>query len=302
MSPARTREAEHEVMRKWRYRAMTAGFRPRLLLSLSLVALAAWAERAPALVEEVLVTHAGTDDAVIQRPSGECWWLDLRQDCFGIRDFKGRTVLLWSPTADVTTAARLLVPERDASCPIWQADTLRRDARAAYAGDVPGAGLRAVRQALGLLGYENGLSHPGWTPEAARALHRFCAAKGLDASPRGMRRVVAALALEVVRGHRVTPDATRLARLLSEQAAELAPYLARIGDGSPPRPAPTHIGFVAPGGALVRLGDGTRWEPRAEARPLVALWRVGDEVIAGDGRIANGRTGDLVRAVRLEER
>ena len=279
---------------------MTSGFRLLLLPSLALLALAAWADRASALIEEVLVTHAGTDDAVIQRPSGECWWLDLRQDCFGIRNFRGRTVLLWSPTADVTTAARLLVPELDASCPIWQADTLRRDARPAYAGDVPGAGLRAVRHALDLLGFESGLAHPGWTPEAALALRRFCAARGLDASPDGMRRVVVALALEIVRGRRVTPDATRLARLLSEQAGLLAPYLARVGDGSPPRAAPTHIDFVAPDGSLVHLGDGTRWKPLAEARPLVALWQAGDQVIASDGRIANGRTGDLARAVRLE--
>lgn len=56
---------------------MTYRFRLRLLLPPALLAFAAWADRAPALIEEVLVTRAGTDDAVIQRLSGECWWQDF---------------------------------------------------------------------------------------------------------------------------------------------------------------------------------------------------------------------------------
>ena len=267
---------------------MMSGFRSLPLPSLALLALAVWADGTSAHIEEVLVTHAGTDDAMIQRPSGECWWLDLRQDCFGIRNFKGRTVLLWSPTADVTTAARLLVPELDASCPIWQADTLRRNARPSYASDVPGAGLRAVRQALNLLGYESDLSHPGWTPEAALALRRFCSARGLVASPDGMRRVLVALALEIVRDRRVTPDATRLARLLSEQAGLLARYLARVGDGSPPRAAPTRVDFVAP---TARSSVSATARAGARSRRRGPSWPSGRRAIRSLRATAGSRTG-----------
>ena len=255
---------------------------------------------ARARLEEVLVTHGGTDDAVVERATGERWWLDVRQDCLGIRDCVGRTVLLWSPAAGITTESRLLVPERGLSCPIWQADTLDRAAPPRYSGDPPGAAVRALRQALETLDYDCGRPSPSWTPETALAFQRFREARRLDASPRGLRRAVISLALEVIRGRPAIAASPRLARILSDQLDPLVAYLSRpVGAGARWEP-PTWIRAVAEDGACVTLGDGTRWQPAAEPRARVTRWRDGDEVVACSGRLVNGRTGEMVWATRLE--
>jgi len=275
----------------------TSRFTP--ITGLVLALLAAAATTAHALVEEVLLTHAGTDDAMIERASGERWWLDVRQDCFGIREFLGRTLLVWSPTGAITTRSRLLIPERDLSCPIWQADTLSRAARPRYAQDPPGAGIRALRQSLEMLGYDCGPPSPGWTPQAALAFQRFRETRRLDTSPQGLRRAVASLALDVMRGRQVTGTALRLSRTLSEHSDLLVGYLSRAGSGTSACGEPTFVRDVAPDGALVTLGDGTRWHPVAEAGPVVARWQSGDQALACSGRLVNGRTGEMVRAMRL---
>ena len=125
-------------------------------LVLSLLALAPPPARA-LILQEVLVTHAGTDDAVVDLPSGERLWLDLRQDCFSLRGRTGWTVLLWSPDPFVSTRSLLLLPEWDVSCPIWQVDTLPLVKPAKQIpSEVPVEGLRARRPRPG------GTVRPGW--------------------------------------------------------------------------------------------------------------------------------------------
>jgi hypothetical protein len=136
-----------------------------------------------ALVQEVVVTHAGTDDAVVDLASGERLWLDLRQDCLVLRGRAGWTVLLWSPDSYVSTRSLLLLPEWDVSCPIWQVDTLPPAKPASTALEAPTEGLRAMRQSLELLGYNCGTpAETGWRSGAsARANDSRPRLRGCDA-------------------------------------------------------------------------------------------------------------------------
>jgi hypothetical protein len=268
-------------------------------LVLSLLALAPPPARA--VVEEVLVTQAGTDDAVVDRAGGERLWLDLHQDCLALRGRVGWTALLWSPDSNVTTRSLLLLPEWDASCPIWQVDTLPPAKPARPAPEVPLEGLRAMRQALEWLGYDCGPpAQPGWTPEAGLAFLRFREGKRLDASPQGMRRAVTSLALDVMRGRQVTGTSQRLARIISDQLDPLVAHLSGPGSAGARCGLPTWIRQVAENGALVTLGDGTRWQPAAELRAQVARWQEGDDVVTCSGRLINARSGEMARATRLE--
>lgn len=272
---------------------------PGLLLSLIALALP---QPARALVQEVLVTHAGTDDAVVDLPSGERLWLDLRQDCFELRGRTGWTVLLWSPDPFVSTRSLLLLPEWDATCPVWQVDTLSAGKSAKrIPPDAPIEGLRAMRQALELLGYDCGPpAEAGWNPEAGLAFLRFREGKRLETSPQGLRRAVTSLALDVMRGRQPTGTSQRLARIISDQLDALVSFLSRPGSAGPRCGAPAWLRSVAEAGALVTLADGTRWQPAAESRARVARWQDGDELVVCSGRLVNTRTGEMARATRLE--
>jgi hypothetical protein len=279
-------------------RASVLGLVPGLLLSL--LALAP-PRPACALVQEVVVTHAGTDDAVVDLASGERLWLDLRQDCLALRGRVGWSVLLWSPEPQVSTRSLLLLPEWDLSCPIWQVDTLPPAKTARIALEAPTEGLRAMRQALELLGYDCGPpAEAGWSPEAGLAFLRFRESKRLETSPQGLRRAVTSLALDVMRGRQASGTSQRLARIISDQLDALVSHLSSPGSAGARCGAETWLRSVADEGALVTLGDGTRWQPAAEQRAQVARWQDGDALVACSGRLVNVRTGGMARATRLE--
>ncbi len=269
-------------------------------LLLSLLALAP-PQPARARVQEVLVTHTGTDDAVVDLASGERLWLDLRQDCPALRGRAGWTILLWSPDAQVSTRSLLLLPEWGVSCPIWQVDTLPPARSATIEPEVPAEGLLAMRRALESLGYDCGpLAEAGWSPESGLAFLRFRESKRLETSPQGLRRAVTSLALDVMRGRQATGTSQRLARIISDQLDPLVAYLSRPGSAGARCGATTWLRSVAEDGALVTLADGTRWLPAAGQRAQVARWQDGDDLVACSGRLVNARTGEMARATRLE--
>jgi hypothetical protein len=269
-------------------------------IALVLLGLAA-APPARAALEQVLVTQAGMDDALVDLTSGEQVWLDLHQDCLALRGRVGWTVLIWSPEPSISTQSRLLLPELDLSCPIWKVDTLDQAKPSKRPAPVPTEGLRAMRQSLELLGYDCGPpAEAGWTPETAQAFLRFRETKRLDPSPQGLRRAVTSLALDVMRGRQATGTSQRLARIISDQLDPLVSYLSGPGGTGARCGLPTWIRLVAEDGALITLGDGTRWQPAAEQRALVARWQDGDDLVVCSSRLVNSRTGELARATRLE--
>ena len=268
-------------------------------LMLSLLALAPLPARG--VVEQVLVSHAGTDDAIVDLATGERLWLDLHQDCLVLRGRVGWSVLLWSPDPEVSTRSLLLLPESDTSCPIWQVDTLPPGKSTKAAREEPTDGLRAMRQSLELLGYDCGPpARAGWIPETAQAFLRFRESKRLESSPQGLRRAVTSLALDVMRGRQATGTSQRLARIISDQLDALVSYLSRPGGVGARCGAPTWLRSVTDEGALVTLADGTRWQPAAGQRVLVTHWQDGDELVGCSGRLVNTRTGEMARASRLE--
>ena len=281
---------------------MTRASIRRLVTGLILSLLALAPAPARALVQEVVVTHAGTDDAVVDLASGERLWLDLRQNCLVLRGRAGWTVLLWSPDPFVSTRSLLLLPEWDASCPVWQVDTLSPAKSAKQIPpEVPTDGLRAMRQSLELLGYDCGPpAEAGWNPEAGLAFLRFRESKRLETSPQGLRRAVTSLALDVMRGRQASGTSQRLARIISDQLDALVSYLSRPGSAGARCGATTWLRSVADEGALVTLADGTHWQPAAGQRALVARWQDGDDLVVCSGRLVNARTGEMARATRLE--
>ena len=255
---------------------------------------------ARAWLEQVLVVRAGEYDAVIERATGERFRLDLHEDCLALRGHGGSSVLLWSPEPGISSRSLLLVPEWDLSCPVWQVDTLERARSASRVPAVPTEGLRAMRQALELLGLDCGPPGRDWTPDVAQAFLRFREGKHLDATGQGLRRTVTSLALDVMRGRQATGTSQRLARVISDQLDPLVGYLMGAGGGGATCSTPTWVRAVAEQGALVTLADGTRWQPAATARPWVARWQNDDDLLVCSARLVNARTGEMAPATRLE--
>ncbi len=258
------------------------------------------APAARAAVEEVVVTRFGPDMAVIERPSGERWRLGLGTGCrLDQRGFQSRAVLIWSPAGALTTEARFLVPELDLSCAIAAVDSLA-PAKPAAAVPEPVEGLKAMRQALELLGYDCGPhTESPWNAETGQAFLAFRQSRRLESTPQGLRRAVTSLALDVMKGRQPTGTSLRLARVISDFLDPLVAWLSRPGAAGAHCTAPTWIRQVAEDGSLVTLGDGTRWQPLAEDRALAARWQASDDVLVCSGRLVDARTGEMVRAVQV---
>jgi hypothetical protein len=250
-------------------------------------------------IEEVRITHAGLDDAVVERPSGERWWLDVRQTCFPLRSYVGRTVLAWAPSLLFRGETRLLLPELGTTCPVWSADSLGGGGRP-LAPPEPVEGLRAMREALELLGYDCGPPGREWTPEAGQAFTKFRETKRLDSSLHGLRRAVTSLALDTMRGRQTTGTALRLSRIMSDHLDPLVERLSRPGPGNSKCSLPTWIRRVAEDGSLVRLADDTSWVPARKSWPVVAGWQASDDVFVCSSRLVNWRTGEMVYALPEE--
>ncbi len=267
----------------------------------ALLALLAAAPAARAAVEEVRVTEVSTDAVVIERLSGERWRLGLGQETHpDQRNFPDRTVLLWTPSAALSTEARLLAPDIDFVCAVTRLDSLGPAKSSRLEAVEPVEGLRAMRQALELIGYDCGPpSETPWTLEAGQAFLRFRESRRLDASTHGIRRAVTSLALDVMKGRQTTGTGLRLARIISDYLDPLVAWLSRPGAAGARCAAATWIRQVADDGSLVTLGDATHWQPLAEARAVVMRWQASDDVTVCSRRLVNWRTGEMARAVQL---
>ena len=275
---------------------------PRLSLVtlFAAVLLASSAASAQAEVEEVMLIRASEDDAVIERANGDRYRLDLRQSCPVAQGLTGRKVLLYSAHPFRGGEARLLVPQFDQDCRVLRADSIGH-VKPAAAPVSPDAGLRAVREALELLGYNCGARAPVWGTDAAQALLRYRESRKLDSSANGLRRTLTALALDVMGGRQATGTGLRVSRAITDHAPEVTDFLSGAdgGAGAATCSEPTWVRARAEDGARITLADGTVWEPAADKRERVAAWPSSDDVLACSGRLVNVRTGEMVRATRL---
>ena len=257
---------------------------------------------ARASVEEVLVRRCDYDSAIVQRGNGDLYRLDLRQDCRSLMGYQGRRVLMLAAAGFPGPEMRVLIPEQDLACRIFRADSVGHAAPPRQrARPRPDDGLRAVREALELLGYNCGpRTERGWSADAAEAFLRYRESRKLDASDYGVRRAVTALAIDVMRGRQVSGTALRLSTAIADQSDEIATFLwSGGGAGAANCTEATFIRTVSPDSSFFALGDGTVWDVMGSRRGVVASWPVNDGVMVCAGRFVNLRTGEMAKVTRL---
>lgn len=274
-----------------------------------------------AATASVRVTKAMDDKAIITRRSGESYLIEKGVGCLSLWRYEGKTVLIVSPGLFLGVGSKLLIPEVDQECRIWDSKLLSGssvpppDVRPSMSSPAPPVptqpgttnsnGVVIVQKGLRLVGYDPGPADGEMGARTASALKKYSGSKGNALTEDGLRKTLMALALDVVTKNPNSEDALQvslgLMALLSDPAA--APGSSRVPPQAPSRSdcEDGHwISTVSSGGEIVKLEDGSIWEISAIDRIDTMLWLVTEEITICGGRLINTDTGDAVDATRIK--
>jgi hypothetical protein len=257
---------------------------------------------ASAGIEEVLVTKAMDDKAIIQRSNGQQYLIEKGTGCFSLWRYDGHRVLISSPGTFLGTGSRLIIPERDQHCRIWSAELIGSASPGAGGAKSPASAIApeslavALQLALQIVGHDPGPADGVIGEGTTAALAAYARKKGYDASAMGLRVTLATLALDVLESREKNPAALRL----SERVA----HMAKTGAwGSPAVTAGCEDGHwvqsKASDGEIIVLEDGSVWEIDVVDRLETFLWLPTEAVAICGQRLINTDTGDVVSATRL---
>src|SRR5262245_51575348 len=150
---------------------------------------------AAAAVERVRLVRSDADEITVQRANGDLWRLTLDRPCSQLASGWNHVLLIHYAVSFPGAGPQILVPDWDVACRATRADSVGHRPPAAQR-ETPEQGLGAMRETLEVMGYDcGGLSERGWTPGAAQAFTRYRESRRLDASARGLKRAVVALAI-----------------------------------------------------------------------------------------------------------
>jgi len=279
---------------------------------------------APAIAatESVRVTKAMDDRAIITRRNGESYLVEKGVGCLSLWRYEGKTVLIVSPGPFLGVGSKLLIPELDQECRIWDSKLLSTgssdplpNVRSAMPSPEPAVPTQPaptdanavvlLQKGLRLVGYDPGPADGPIGAHTASALARYSSSKGYPVTEDGLRKTLMALALDVVTKNPNSEDAVQvslgLVALLSEPSTGAGSP--RVAPQAPSRSdceAGHWIVTVSSGGEIVKLEDGSTWEISAIDRIDTMLWLVTEEITICGGRLINTDTGDAVGAVRIK--
>lgn len=263
-----------------------------LAVALALAAMLA-AVPARAELEEVLVTSASERHVMVRRENGEIWRLDFGSTCPYAPGFGQQRLLLYTERGIMEAGARLLSPAIGTDCQAVRADSVKRSPSAPRPAS-PDVGLRAVREALELLGYDCGpIDRRGWLPQTGTAFRAFRESRRLPGGTHDVQRAITALALDVMK--RGSGTGLRLSRILTDERDRVARWLQDSAGGTGCG-EPAWIRTIAEDGRI-GLSDQSSWRA-SDAATVGTRWQLGDEVRTCSGRMVNARTGEMVAVTR----
>lgn len=269
-----------------------------------------FATTALAGAEEVLlykVLGAG-DEGIIVRQNGDAYQIQKGVGCLGFGLREGRTILIVSPGLFLGVGSKLLIPERDQECRIWNSTALGN-----FGGKSPPANppspsspgiskrsasadpiaVTAAQAALTLLGYEPGPidGQPG--ESTSRALKEFQKKQALPQSGQLDNSTRVALSTELTKRY---PAEDRVLVIVGA-------LLGATPLSSSPGPSGCEEGHwvqsVADGGTIVILENGSVWEVDIVNQIDTALWLPTEDIILCAGSMINTDNGEKVGVTRL---
>lgn len=278
------------------------------------------AAEAIAATESVRVTKAMDDKAIISRRNGESYLIEKGVGCLSLWRYEGKEILIVSPGLFLGVGSRLLIPEMDQECRIWNSEMLSGSTAPSLptAFPVPTAaptpprpapfdtgGILTIQKALRLVGYDPGPTDGAIGPKTTAALQEYMRAKGYLLTEDGLRKTFSALALDVVAKNPNDQDAIRLSlkliTLLSASATAPGQSAAAPHGSSGSGCEDGHwVETVSSRGEIVKLEDGSIWEINSIDRIDTMLWLPPEAITVCGNRLINTDTGEAVDATRIK--
>lgn len=291
------------------------------LRGMTLVMFASMLSGFPAIAatESVRVTKAMSDDAIITRRNGESYLIEKGVGCLSLWRCEGKTVLIVSPGIFLGVGSKLLIPEVEQECRIWNSELL--SGSSVPPGTLvppmrpvapatpkqhrsPESNVVILQKALRLAGYNPGPADGAMGERSLSALKKYSSSKGYRLTKEGLRQTLMALALDVVTKNPNSGEALQVSLGLIEVISEAAARSgAAAASKTPSRSecADGHwIASVSSGGEIVKLEDGSVWEISVIHRIETTLWLVTEEITICGGRLINTDTGDAVDATPIK--
>ncbi len=221
-----------------------------MLRGVALVMFASMLAVAPAsaATESVRVAKVMDDKAIITRHNGESYLIEKGVGCLSLWRYEGKMVLIVSPGLFLGVGSKLLIPELDQECRIWDSELLSHS-------PVPPANVRPVmpspapavptqpapahsnavviiQKGLRLVGYDPGPADGTLGRRTASALEKYSSSKGHPVTEDGLRKTLLALALDVVKKNPNSEEALQISlgliALLSESAGSRSSRVAFV--------------------------------------------------------------------------
>jgi hypothetical protein len=168
-----------------------------------------------AATEPVLVTKAMDDKAIITRRNGESYLIETGVGCLSLWRYEGKTVLIVSPGLFLGVGSKLLIPELDQECRIWDSELLSSSyvpppsmprpvsppalAVRTRPKSADSSAVATIQKGLRLVGYDPGPADGVLGARTVSALEKYSNAKGFPVTEDGLRKTLMALALVVSR-------------------------------------------------------------------------------------------------------
>lgn len=274
---------------------------PLLEAALTLVVILAalvTASVAHARVEEVYVAKVLDDDdkTIIVRRSGEAYLIEKGTGCLSLWRYEGKVVLIISPGIFLGVGSKLLIPQANQECRIWDSESLGtwggfRPQQPLSPQVLPSAqAVLAAQMALALLGYDPGPADGILGEKTTAAISSFQRHHRITPVGPLSRPTLLALAAELYRANPSDPQVLQLALSLLTLAK---------GGTSGDCEEGHWISSVAGGGKIIILEDGSVWEVDPIDIIYTAIWLPTESVIICGNTMINTDNGEKVSVTRL---
>lgn len=253
------------------------------------------------------------NEGIIIRANGDAYQIEKGAGCFGFSLREGRKILIVSPGVFLGAGSKILIPDRDQECRIWNSTPLGNFAPAeSPATPAPGSPttprnppiqigpviVAAAQVALTLLGYNPGPVDGTVGEQTDSALRAFQDAKGLSKSGNLNNPTRAALSTDLSKRF---PNDNEIQKVVG---ALLGEFPAAKPGRSATRTSGCEEGHwiqsVSSGGAVLVLEDGSVWKVDAIDRIDTILWLPTDGVIICAESMINTNDNKKVSVTRVK--
>lgn len=258
-------------------------------------------------VEEVYVAKvmSNDDNAIIVRKNGEAYLIEKGIGCFSFWQYEGKKVLIVSPGLFLGIGSKLLIPENDQECRIWDSKELRTWSNAPPARTLPSkpseslddTTVKLVQISLQSLGFDVGSVDGKFGRKTTSALKSFQKKEKLPPSGKLNPQTYLALSKRIYQKYPNNEKKLQVAITLLTLAKGRQP--SSVGSSTSDCENGHWISSVSSGGEIIILEDGSVWEVVSIDTIYTSLWLPTEDIIICNDTMINTNNGEKVGVTRL---